>query len=174
MPRYGLGISCSMRIEDRLICRDLLWTAAASSAVGRSGLAAGGLQNFIRQAISNSRALVAVNFEPPIKAGLSSGTNPEVLPRPTRTTGSPLCTARSISLVRAFEALLPYGAKPSITKARPTNAVQEILASGKSGKGLKPGPWIEAILPERDRYKVYNFLTKKTSIMLLKYRSNQL
>ena len=65
------------------------------------------LPNFIRQAISSSRALVAVRFEPPMKEGSRNGMKPSVLPRPTRTTGSPLCTARSISRCRAFEAGLP-------------------------------------------------------------------
>src|SRR5215472_16195358 len=51
-----------------------------------------------------------------MKTGLSSGTNPSVLPRPTRATGSPQYTTRSIRRVRALEALLPYGVKPSTTK----------------------------------------------------------
>jgi hypothetical protein len=78
-----------------------------------------------------------------------------VLPRPTGTTGSPLCTARSISRWRAFETLLPYGVSPSTTKPasgevfsiRAIKATRSTSASGSNGRhrfrGSQPGPDIQ-------------------------------
>jgi hypothetical protein len=78
----------------------LLRIASTSASVGESGSAAGDrLPNFMRQAISIKRAFVAVRLPPPMKRS-RRGVNPALLPRPTRTTGMPLCTARSINRCR--------------------------------------------------------------------------
>ena len=90
--------------------------AASSRAVGLSGSRAGGrLPNFIRHAISNNLALVALRFDPEIKIGVPSA-NPSGAPRPTRTTGSPLSTALAMCFWRACEVIEPYGTWPSVMK----------------------------------------------------------
>src|ERR1700745_2367760 len=90
--------------------------AASSRAVGLSGSRAGGrLPNFIRHAISNNLALVALRFDPEMKIGVPSA-NPSGAPRPTRTTGSPLSTALAMCFWRACEVIEPYGACPCVKK----------------------------------------------------------
>jgi hypothetical protein len=61
--------------------------------------------------------LVAVRFEPAMNAGSCFGTKPSVLPRPTRTTGIPLYTARNIKRWRAFETLLLLVPEPAEQEA---------------------------------------------------------
>src|SRR5882757_1550381 len=64
-------------------------SAPVSCLVGWSGSRAGGsAPNFIRQASSSIRALVAVRLRPVMKGG-TAGVKPSLLPRPTRATGMP-------------------------------------------------------------------------------------
>ena len=68
--------------------------AARSSAVGSLGFLAGGrLPSFINVAIRSNRALVELRLEAPMKGPLLAE-KPSVLPRPLKTTGMPLYTAR--------------------------------------------------------------------------------
>lgn len=60
--------------------------------------------------------MVAVRFDPPDERWVVRRPKPSGLPRPTRTTGRPLCTARRINGWRALETVLPHGVKPSTTK----------------------------------------------------------
>ena len=71
--------------------------ALTSASVGCSTSAAGGrLPNLSRHAMSSIRAFVAVKLLPEMIGSLALGglVKPSALPRPTRTTGIPLRTAR--------------------------------------------------------------------------------
>ena len=72
------------------------------------GSAAGGkLPNFIRQAISSSRAFVAVRFEPPMKDGIVQRNKSLGVPAPNADDRKSAVHGSEHQPCRAFEALLP-------------------------------------------------------------------
>ena len=87
----------SVAAEDLLVFRDPGCEGVAlvlpSGSPGSD--AAGIAPNFNMQAISSSRALVAVRLPPPMKTSVPA-VNPSLLPRPTLATGIPLNAARCI------------------------------------------------------------------------------